>query len=96
MTDTWLSYWRSLADPEREQLKNIFRRFHGLIDGIYSDGTPRSPEVVLAVAEMQIVENEIVDAHAHWLRRTRARFDARGIPWTTVELARHVDLGGDG
>ena len=90
---TWVMYWRSLTDPDRDELKAMFHRYHGLIEGIASDGTPRSQQVVLAVADMLLLEDEILEAHLDWLRRTRAKFDACGIPWTADELALHAELG---
>lgn len=75
-----------------EQLRSIARRYIGFIPGITADGIIPNAETALAVLEFQRFESDIQDAHIAWLRRTRARFERNGWPWTPAELARRSRL----
>ncbi|WP_370501193.1 hypothetical protein NWT09_14100 [Mycolicibacterium sp. jd] len=49
-------------------------------------------ETLIELTYWQQLENDVLDAHITWLTRTKARFEAQGIPWTTGELMRRAHV----
>lgn len=91
---SWRQYWAALPEVEKDRLRDIGRRFVGMVDGIDDDGSILSIEAMTEICAWQELGNDVLSAYSAWLSRTKAAFEARGIPWTTVELARRAHLWG--
>lgn len=90
----WTRYWASLPDTVKDELRDAGRRFVGMVDGLDDDGSILEHSAMAEIVEYQQLENDVLRAHSTWLSRTKAQFEARGIPWTTGELARRSHLWG--
>lgn len=82
----WPAVWARLTDEQRDSIARIVTRYGGFIPGHRPAAAVPSWEAFAAATEWQRLENEVLDAHAGWLAKTKALFERRGWPWTTAEL----------
>ncbi len=88
----WTRYWATRTESEREPLREIGRRYLGMVAGLDDDGSILLESAIHEIAAWQELENDILRDHCDWLSRTRAKYQRRGWPWTTEELARRSRL----
>jgi hypothetical protein len=50
---------------------------------------PNGLQILLELLEWQRLEIDVLEAHGEWLARTKAKFEGRGIEWTTGNLNRY-------
>jgi hypothetical protein len=55
---------------------------------------PRDLPIIQELIAWSQLENEVLEAHADWLARTKARFESRGVPWTVENLNHYSRLWG--
>jgi hypothetical protein len=80
-------WWASLTPERQEALNEIARE-----SILQLDCYPMIYEVAAELLEWQQLELEVLDAHADWLARTKAKFERRGLEWTTENLNRYSRL----
>lgn len=80
-------YWGGLTPEQQERMHDAAR--NSILQ------LPRCPmdyDVVLEILAWQRVEIDVLEAHAAWLSRTRAKFERHGVDWTTTNVMRYSRL----
>ena len=80
-------YFDGLTPEDRERLDAAARRCPLSLPKM-----PMDVSVLRAVLAWQALEVDILEAHADWLARTKAKLERRGVEWTTGNLARYSRL----
>jgi len=76
-------WWNNLDPEQQESLNRIAQ------DSILElERYPMNYDVQRELFAWQNLELEVMQAHADWLSRTKARFERLGIPWTANEFQR--------
>lgn len=93
-TTSWPEFWSELPEPQRAKLRSIAMKYHDFVTHpLGNDGSILSAESCMEVVAWQTLDAEVIEAHSDWLARTKAKFERRGWPWTTAELARRSQFG---
>ncbi|CAN5303238.1 hypothetical protein BH11ACT6_BH11ACT6_53390 [soil metagenome] len=88
----WTTYWVRMPEEEKMVFREMGARYLGFVDGIDDDGSILTYEAMYEIRELQLVETEVLEAHADWIARTKAKFETLGVEWTTENLNRYSRL----
>jgi hypothetical protein len=81
-------WFEDLSPEEQERLHDIARR-----SILQLPRCPRDFAILQELLAWQQLEINVLESHADWLARTKARFERRGIKWTVENLNRLSRLG---
>jgi hypothetical protein len=80
-------YFDGLTPEDRDRLDTAARRCPLSLPKM-----PMDRLILQEVLAWQRLEIDVLDAHADWLARTKAKFERRGVEWTTDNLNRYSRL----
>lgn len=78
-------FFDQLTPSEQDTLRRVAWKYLRRTD------TP-DLQMLLDLTYWQQLDNDVLEAYTDWLVRTKARFESRGIPWTTGELMRRAHV----
>jgi len=81
---TFNDWFGNLPPEDQERLDGIARK--SIIEGL--ERCPRDFAILQELLAWQHLEIEVLEAHAAWLSRTKARFERRGVEWTFENVNR--------
>lgn len=84
-------YWAELPPDQQARLREAALRFRGMVPDPPDGPVPKT--TLLEVLAWLQLEADVLDAHAEWLGRLRAKCAKGGRDWTREEFLRMVRLG---
>lgn len=74
-------WWDDLPEEDKDAFDRIAR------DSILElDHCPRDLASIQELLAWQVLENDVLEAHADWQSRTKARYERLGIEWTVENI----------
>lgn len=82
------AWWWDLPRDQRDKMDAMARKSILNLEGYpYS-----SAEVAAELLAWTTLGAEVAEMHVEWLTRTKRKFERRGVPWTTSNLALYSRL----
>lgn len=89
---TTADYFADLPYEQAAVVRELTRRYRGMIPGLPSDGSVPSYQVAVELLLMQRLEIEIVDAYGDWLEKVKATIERSGREYNRETFLRYCRL----